>query len=88
MEFKTVSKGNRIISTHFVAVFVGVIFLFGGCQSGNSSDSGNLNDSLAQAIEHPVFDQHIEPIIVANCSPCHRENGGAPFVFKSLMTVN
>lgn len=79
--------GNRIISTLFVVVLLGVIFFFGGCQFGNSNDSADLNDSTAEAIEHPVFDQHIEPIIVQNCSPCHRENGGAPFVFKSYEQI-
>lgn len=35
-----------------------------------------------QAFELPekvTFNQHVAPIIHANCTPCHRPNGGAPF---------
>jgi hypothetical protein len=36
---------------------------------------------------NPVFDLHIEPIIAENCAPCHRQNGGAPFVLTSYESV-
>jgi hypothetical protein len=29
--------------------------------------------------ENVNFNQHIAPIIHANCTPCHRDDGGAPF---------
>jgi hypothetical protein len=39
------------------------------------------------AISRPVFDLHVEPIIAAHCTPCHRENGGAPFVLTSYDAI-
>ena len=37
-----------------------------------------------QILGQPLtFSEHIEPIVLKNCSPCHRENGAAPF---SLLT--
>ncbi len=38
-------------------------------------------------VSNPVFDKDIEPIIVQHCTPCHRENGGAPFVLTSFEAV-
>jgi len=56
------------------------IFLFGGCN--NQTESNVVNEII-----NPVFDKHIEPIIFENCTPCHRENGGAPFVLTSYNDV-
>ncbi len=65
-------KNNWII----IGIFA-VFGLFGSC-GNNSKENG---------IAKPVFDLHIEPIITENCAPCHRENGGAPFVLTSYENV-
>ena len=65
-------RNNWII----IGIFA-VFGLFGSC-GNNSKENG---------IAKPVFDLHIEPIITENCTPCHRENGGAPFSLTSYEKV-
>ena len=57
-----------------------IILFFGSCSSSTNS---NYNE----AVLNPVFDKHVEPIIYKNCTPCHRENGGAPFTLTSYKDV-
>lgn len=61
----------------YISIF---ILFFGRCSNPSQS-------ALTDAISNPVFDQHIEPIIFENCTPCHRENGGAPFTLTSYQDV-
>ena len=49
------------------------------------SSCGESQSELGVA--KPVFDAHIEPILVENCIPCHRENGGAPFTLTSYEKI-
>lgn len=43
-----------------------------------ASCGGTPNKGLSLP-ETVTFNKHVAPIIHANCSPCHRPNGGAPF---------
>lgn len=61
-------------------IIIGISSVFGllGSCATNSEENG---------IAKPVFDLHIAPIIMGNCVPCHRENGGAPFTLTSYEKV-
>ncbi len=61
----------------FFGISLTTLLILGGCSSSNNST----------ALVNPVFDLHIEPIIMENCVPCHRENGGAPFTLTSYEKV-
>ncbi|UZR99250.1 hypothetical protein [Chondrinema litorale] len=36
----------------------------------------------------PTFNEHIAPIIFNNCTPCHHENGTAPFALETYKDVS
>lgn len=57
-----------------------VIYIVTGLYACSSS-------TQESGVENPLFDLHVEPIIAANCTPCHRENGGAPFTLTSYEEV-
>lgn len=59
-----------------------IFSLLWGCGESTISPDSNLVE-----INNPVFDEHIEPIIYKNCTPCHRQNGGAPFELTSFKKV-
>lgn len=61
-------------------VYISAIIGCLGCLGGGDHPSNG-------GVENPVFDEHIEPIIFKNCTPCHRENGGAPFELTSYEKV-
>lgn len=42
---------------------------------------------IALLPENPTFTQHIAPILLKNCLPCHRKNGAAPFSLESFSAV-
>ncbi|PHX77398.1 MAG: hypothetical protein CK532_05885, partial [Flavobacteriales bacterium] len=42
---------------------------------------------IALLPEKPTFTQHIAPILLKNCLPCHRKNGAAPFSLESFSAV-
>jgi len=63
-----------------VVIFILAIVLFqSGCnQSGNKEQEANY-------IAHPDFNEHIAPILIKRCAPCHRPGSAGPF---SLLTYH
>ena len=53
-----------------IAIFFGVLLCSACGQSAKTS---------FDLPEKVTFNEHVAPIIHANCAPCHRPNGGAPF---------
>ena len=62
----------------FISLVV-LLMLFSAC--------GKLNKSDLELPEKVTFNEHIAPIIHANCSACHRPDGGAPFQMLTYRDV-
>jgi hypothetical protein len=61
-------KKNNLINRFYL---IGISLSSLGC---------NLEHALADTSDNPItFNQHIAPIILEHCAPCHREGMSAPF---------
>lgn len=67
------------MNLRFQLLFPGAILFF-----AIWSCSNNGNTKLP---EKPGFNEHIAPLILKNCAPCHHENGMAPFPLENYQQV-
>ena len=58
------------------------LFIF-SCFCIACSENTKTNTPITQESTEVSFSEHIAPIIFKNCSPCHRDDGPAPFKMLS-----
>ena len=62
------------------------LFIF-SCFCIACSENTKTNTPITQESTEVSFSEHIAPIIFKNCSPCHRDDGPAPFKMLSYKDV-
>lgn len=84
MSAKSNSKtlANSTIRYYSAVIFASIITLvfFTNC-------SNSAKNSQSEVPHQPTFNQHIWPIVLKNCVPCHRKNGAGPFPLTNYEEV-
>lgn len=62
------------------------VLLF-ACMEDRKENGREISSKDMETFTDLTFREHVAPLIAENCSPCHHENGAAPFALKSFSDV-
>jgi len=76
---------NRL-NWHIVLILLAICCIY-ACTSNESKSIANSYQPLTKLPEQVTFNEHVAPLIHAQCTPCHRDDSAGPFNLISYKDI-